>query len=85
MPPWQGVEGHLVVSVNGNDKEWIFIPHDIPDSQLIQTFCPKMWPMMEAVASPRDWRDPDVLVALGRATVTSTEAMALPHLESVAP
>ena len=33
MPPWQGVEGHLVVSVNGNDKEWIFIPHDIPDSQ----------------------------------------------------
>ena len=35
MPPWQGVEGHLVVSVNGNDKEWIFIPHDIPDSQYI--------------------------------------------------
>ena len=57
----------------------------IQNQELIQTFCPKMWPMMEAVASPRDWRDPDVLVALGRATVTSTEAMALPHLESVAP
>ena len=42
MPPWQGVEGHLVVSVNGNDKEWIFIPHDIPDSQTFFWFMERM-------------------------------------------
>ena len=30
MPLGHGVEGHLVVSVNGDGEEWIFIPHDIP-------------------------------------------------------
>ena len=35
MPPGHGVEGHLVVSVNGDGEEWIFIPHDSPDSQNI--------------------------------------------------
>lgn len=57
----------------------------VQNKELIRTFCPNMWPMMDAVASPRDWLDPDVLVAMGRATVTSTEAMSLPHLESVGP
>lgn len=57
----------------------------VQNKELIRTFCPNMWLMMDAVASPRDWLDPDVLVAMGRATVTSTEAMSLPHLESVGP
>ena len=35
MPLGHGVEGHLVVSVNGDGEEWIFIPHDSPDSQNI--------------------------------------------------
>ena len=51
------------------------------NQELIQTFCPNLWPMLEALASPRDWRDPDVLVTLGRQSGTPVEAVGLPNLE----